>query len=387
MNAFGFVARSALHRRARAVFTLGSVVVAFLLFGLLMPLERMLQSRVDMANANRLVTTNKTSMMRPLPASYAERIAEVPGVVAVSHFTFFGAFHREPGNPVAAIATDPAKFAQMVEEVRFNNPADHARWLEDLSSVAIGRQLADRMGWAVGDLVPLYSNIYPRADGKPVWTFRVAAIFDAAGKDGNTDSLVMHHRYLDQARAFGTGTVGWYALRVQPERAVEVARAVDARFAKSQDETNTVTEKAFAQSFLRQVGDFGAMIGVALVLVFWTLLLITGNTMAQSVRERFADIAVLKALGCSDVRVAGFVVLESLLLVGAGGLIGLLLANVAIPVIASQTNQLLSSLRGDWRDWAQGVALMAAMALAIAALPAWRAVRQPVADGLNEALA
>lgn len=387
MTALGFVARCALHRRARAVFTLGSVVVAFLLFGLLMPLERMLQSRVDMANANRLVATNKTSMMRPLPASYAERITEVPGVVAVSHFTFFGAFYREPGNPVAAIATEPDKFAQMVEEVRFNTPADHARWLEDLSSVAIGRQLATRMGWAVGDLVPLYSNIYPRADGKPVWTFRVAAIFDAAGKDGNTDSLVLHHRYLDQARAFGTGTVGWYALRVQPERAVEVARAVDARFAKSQDETNTVTEKAFAQSFLRQVGDFGAMIGVALVLVFWTLLLITGNTMAQSVRERFADIAVLKALGCSEARVAGFVVLESLLLIGAGGLLGLALANVAIPVIASQTNQLLSSLRADWRDWAQGAALMAAMALAIAAVPAWRAARQPVSDGLNEALA
>ena len=124
------------------MFTLGSVVVAFLLFGLLMPIDRLLQSRVDMANANRLITTNKASMMRPLPLNYGDRIAQVPGVLAVSHFTFFGAFYREPGNPVAALATDPARFPSMFDEVRFNDKGDLARWIDDPSSVAIGRQLA-----------------------------------------------------------------------------------------------------------------------------------------------------------------------------------------------------------------------------------------------------
>lgn len=385
MTALGFVARCALHNRARAVFTLGSVAVAFLLFGLLMPLERMLQSRVDLANANRLITTNKASMMRPLPLNYRDRIAELRGVDEVSHFTFFGAFYREPGNPVAALATDPARFASMVEEVRYRNPQDLARWIDDPSSIAVGRQLAQRLGWSVGDLVPIYSSIYPRADGNPVWTFRVSAIFDAAGDKGSTDSMVLHHRYFDQARAFGSGTVGWFALRVTPERASEVARAVDQLFAKSHDETSTVTEKAFAQSFLRQVGDFGAMISVALVLVFWTLLLITGNTMAQSVRERFSQIAVIKALGFSNERVVGMVLLESLFIVVGGGLAGLLLAAVAVPVIATQSSQLLSTLQMSWRDWALGLALMLGAAALIAAVPAVWAARQRVTDGLSEA--
>ncbi|MEW6708012.1 MAG: FtsX-like permease family protein [Pseudomonadota bacterium] len=387
MSPVGFVVRHALQSRARAVFTLGSVVVAFLLFGLLMPLDRLLQSRVEMANVNRLITTNKTSMMRPLPVNYGERIGRVPGVTGVSHFTFFGAFYREPGNPVAALATDPARFPGMVEEVRFRDAGDLQRWIDDPSSVAIGRQLAQRMGWKVGDLVPIYSNIYPRADGKPVWLFRVAAIFDAAGANGNTDSMVLHYSLLDQARAFGSGTVGWYALRVAPERAGAVAQAVDALFAGSHDETSTVTEKAFAQSFLRQVGDFGAMIRVALVLVFWTLLLITGNTMAQAVRERFYDIAVLKALGFSEERVIGLVVLESLFIVGAGGIAGMALASAAIPIVASNTSQMLSALQGSWRDWAQALALMLGVALAIAALPALWVARRRLSAGLSEAMA
>lgn len=387
MKALAFVVHNVRHNRARAVFTLGSVVVAFLLFGLLLPLNRLLHARIDLANANRLITVNSASMMRPLPVSYGERIAKVPGVELVSNFTFFGAFYREPANAVAALATEANRFAHMVDEVRFRKPADLAAWIADPASVAIGRQLADRMGWKVGDLIPIYSSIYPRADGKPVWIFRVAAIFDAAGAHGSTDSMVLHYRYFDRARAFGNGTVGWYSLRVDPRHAVAVAHAVDRLFANSPDPTNTVTEKAFAQSFLRQVGDFGAMIDVALILVFWTLLLVTGNTMAQSVRERFSDIAVLKALGCSGERVVLLVGLESLVIVVAGGVVGLLLADLAIPLIAAQSNQLLSMLHASWHDWLLGLGLMVAVAATIAAVPALRAARQPVCDGLGEALA
>jgi putative ABC transport system permease protein len=199
--------------------------------------------------------------------------------------------------------------------------------------------------------------------------------------------MVMHYSYFDQARAFGTGTVGWYALRVAPDKAGEVAQAVDKLFADSHDETSTVTEKAFAQSFLRQVGDFGAMIRVALVLVFWTLLLITGNTMAQAVRERFYDITVMKALGFSEERVIGLVVLESLFIVVAGGLAGMALATGAIPIIASKSNQLLSALQGSWTDWAQALVLMVIVALVIAALPAVWVARRRLSAGLSEVMA
>ncbi len=388
MNALGLIASGLLHHKPRTVFTLGSVIVAFTLFGLLMPLERVLQSRIDMANANRLIVTNKASMMRPLPLNYGARIAEVGNVAMASHFTFFGAFYREPSNPVAALATDPAKFPAMVEEVQFRNASELDQWLKDPTGVAVGRQLADRLHWKVGDLVPIYSSIYTRADGNPVWTFRVATIFDAIGKDGNSDSMVINFNYFDEARSFGKGTVGWYALRIgAPAASGTTAKAIDALFDNSHDETSTVTEKAFAQSFLRQVGDFGSMITAALVLVFWTLVLITGNTMAQSVRERFSQIAVLKTLGFSEERVFAIVVGESLLLMFVGGCTGLLLALAAVPIIVSQTAQLLGMLSVSWLDWARGLALMAGIGALVAVLPAVQAVRQRVVDGLAEAAA
>lgn len=388
MTSFDLILRGVLHHKPRAVFTLGSVVVAFMLFGLLMPLERILQSRIDLANANRLIVTNKASIMRPLPVNYGDRIAKVDNVLMESHFTFFGAFYREPSNPIAALATDPAKFPAMVEEVVFRNAAEREQWAKDPTGVAVGRQLADRLGWKVGDLLPIYSTIYPRADGNPVWTFRVSTIFDAVGKDGNSDSMILNYTYFDEARAFGKGTVGWYAVRIRaPAGSGTTAKAIDALFDNSHDETSTVTEKAFAQSFLRQVGDFGSMITAALVLVFWTLVLITANTMAQSIRERFSQIALLKALGFCEERVFGIVVGESLLLMAVGGCLGMLLALAAIPIIVSQTAQLLSTLSVSWTDWALGFALMAAIGVLAAVVPAVQAVRQSAADGLSEAAA
>jgi putative ABC transport system permease protein len=388
VTSFGLIVRGVLHDKPRAVFTLGSVVVAFVLFGLLMPLQRLLHSRIDLANANRLVVTNKASMMRPLPVIHGERIAQVPNVALVSHFTYFGAFYREPSNPIAALVTDVAKFPAMVDEVEFRNAAERDRWTKDPTGVAVGRQLANRMNWKVGDLVPLYSTIYPRADGNPVWTFRVSAIFDAVGKDGNSDSMIVDYGYFDAVRAFGKGTVGWFALRIgSPAASGATAQAIDALFVNSHDETSTVTEKAFAQSFLRQVGDFGSMIAAALGLVFWTLALITANTMAHSIRERFSQIALLKALGFSEERVVGIVVGESLLLMGAGGCFGMLLALAAVPIIASQTAQLLSTLSVSWTDWALGLALMVGLGVMVALVPVVQAIRQSAIDGLCEAVA
>jgi putative ABC transport system permease protein len=375
------------YKRARTVFTVGSVVVAFLLFGLLLPLERIFSSQVQFADANRLVAINKTSFMRPLPVSYGERMAKIEGVEAVGHFTYFGAFYRDQSTPVAAVATDPALFERMVDEVRFD-PAQRERWLADPSSIAIGRQLADEFGWKVGDLVPLFSSIYQRQDGSPVWTFKVAAIFDSPSKDGNTKSLVIHYDYFDQARVLGKGTVGWFALRIADSRqAGRIAEAADALFVNSADATSTTTEKAFAQSFLRQVGDFGAMIATALALVFYTLILVTANTMAQSVRERFSDIAVLKTLGYTDRRVFFLVLGESLLIMLGGGCLGLLLAAIAIhEVVIRAQNQLLSTLRLSPQDCGWALLLMVAVSVIVAFVPAWRAARQNIVHALGEAV-
>jgi putative ABC transport system permease protein len=388
MGTLRMLLATVLYKRARTVFTVGSVVVAFLLFGLLMPLNRVFSSQVQFADANRLIVVNKTSFMRPLPVSYGERLAKVDGVDAVGHFTYFGAFYRDQSTPIAAIATDPARFEAMVEEVRFADPQARERWLANPAGIAIGRQLAQEFGWKEGDLVPLFSSIYQRQDGSPVWTFEVEAIFDSPGEDGNTKSLVIHYDYFDQARVLGKGTVGWYALRIHdPAQAGRIAEAIDASLVNSTEPTSTSTEKAFAQSFLRQVGDFGAMITTALALVFYTLVLVTANTMAQSVRERFPEIAVLKTLGYSDRRVFGLVLGESLLILLGGGCLGLLLAAIAIhEVVVRAQNQLLSTLHLGLSDCAWALALMLGVSVVVALVPAWRAARQNIVMALGEAV-
>lgn len=374
-------------KRTRAVFTIGSVVVAFLLFGLLLPLERVFTSRVEFADADRLIVTNKTSLMRPLPRSYGERLNEIDGVDLVGHYTFFGAFYRDPSQPVAAIVAEVDKFSRMVDEVVFTDEAARARWVANPVGIAVGRQLADQYEWKVGDLVPVYSTIYQRKDGSPVWMFKVETIFDARSKDGNTNSMVINYDYFDETRVLGKGTVGWYAVRIRDaHEAGVIAERIDAEFANSPHQTSTTTEKAFAQSFLRQVGDFSTMINVALLLVFWTVILVTANTMAQSVRERFSDIAVLQTLGYSDARVFVIVLGESLLILLLGGVSGMLLAGLAIPQIASRTDQLLSALQLNWRDCVLGLLLMITIALLVAAVPAWRAARQNIVDALGEAV-
>jgi len=383
-----FILRQALRRKLRAIFTIGSVAVAFLLFGLLMPIDRMFQSRIELANTHRLIVTNKASMMRPLPVSYAERIADVDNVQLVSHFTYFGAFYRDPSNQIAAIVTEPERFPQMVNEVEFRDRTHLDQWLKEPTGIAVGRQLADQYQWKVGDLVPIHSTIYAREDGSQAWTFRVSAIFDGAGKDADTNSMVINYRYFDTARAAGKGTVGWYALRIEDStQSAATAQQLDAVFKNSPDETSTVTEKAFAQSFLRQVGDFGIMLKVALGLVFWTLVLVTANTMAQSIRERFSEIAVLQTLGFDARRIFGLVVAESLLIMVGGGLIGLTVAALTVPLVAQSTEQLLSTLNVSVADWLYGIALMLMLGVLVAWLPAMRAAHQTVVSGLSEAVA
>lgn len=387
MNFSHLVLSNVFQKKPRAVFTVGSVVVAFLLFGLLLPLERVFNARMEFADADRLIVTNKTSLMRPLPVSYAERVKEVDGVLLVGHYTYFGAFYRDPSNQISAIVTEVEQFDTMVDEVVFRNREDHARWLENPAGIAVGRELSERFEWKVGDLVPVYSSIYQRSDGSSAWTFEIEAIFDGDSEDGNTNSMVINYGHFDRVRMSGQGTVGWYAVRIDDARNADaIAEAIDREFAGLPDQTSTTTEKMFAQSFLRQVGNFGSMITIALLLVFWTIILVTANTMAQSVRERFSDIGVLKTLGYSDARVFGIVLGESLVILVFGGCLGLAIAALLIPEIASRTDQLLGALHLSWRDCALGLALMIGLALLVALVPAWRAARQEIVTALREAV-
>jgi putative ABC transport system permease protein len=374
-------------RKARTSFTLLSVVVAFVLFAYLAAVKVAFRAGVDVAGADRLFTTHKTSLIQPLPKAYQEQIARVPGVVAVTHASWFGGIYQNPNTGFQGVfqaPVEPEAYLAMYPEFLVPAPQRQA-WLEDREGVLVGRKTAERYGWKVGDRVPVQGTIWRKKDGSKVWEFNVRGIYDGAEKGTDTTQFLFHYDYFDEARQFGEGIVGWYVVRIaEPTQAAEVGARIDAVFANSPNETKTVTEKALAQGFADQIGDIGAIIQWILAAVFFTLLLVAGNTMAQSVRERTAELAVLKTLGYSDGRVLALVLAESTFLAVLGGGLGLLLGSAAIAA-GDPTGGFLPVFYFPERDVVLGVVFVALLGFVTGILPALQAKRLRIVEALRRA--
>jgi putative ABC transport system permease protein len=337
---------------------------------------------VELAGADRLVTIHKVSLIQPLPVRYGDRIAALDGVVSVSHGSWFGGVYQDPKNFFAQVAVETESFLAMYPEYVLE-AAERERWLADRSGAVVGAALARRFGWKVGDRIPIQATIWPRADGSPAWEFTIDGIYEPAEKGVDDTQLFFHYVYLDEARAYGEGLVGWYWVQVaDPEAAPQVAAAVDRLFANSPAETKTATEKMFVQAFARQVGDIGAIVTAILSAVFFTILLVAGNTLAQSVRERTHELAVLKTLGFSDAAVAALVLAESFVYAVVGGGLGLALAWAVIER-GDPTGGLLPTFHLPPGDLAVGLAVAAGLALVAGFLPALEARRLTIAEALR----
>lgn len=365
--------------------TLLTVVVAFFLFGLLLSLDRVFNAGVKVDKADRLVVANAVTIMQPLPLAHEERIAATEGVAVVSRNVFFGGFYQDPANGLMAIATEPAAFLAILPEVVFADPEQRRRWLDDPATIAVGRSLAEKYDWKVGDLVPLYSFLYPRKGGSANWTFRVAAIFDSTEKAGNTNSLLIHYAYLDEERAHARRTVGWYNVRVKdPRQAQQVARRIDALFANSPYETHAATEATFAQELIKQVGDFGLIVRMAMIAVFFTLVLVAANSMIHSVNERVGELATLKALGASDASAALSVFAEAVSIIAVGAALGTVVNYLVVPRIAAYSVT-LSSLSFRWHDLTWVALAVLALGVLVSLAPAHQAYRVDTASDLGRA--
>ncbi|HJQ99470.1 MAG TPA: ABC transporter permease, partial [Candidatus Polarisedimenticolaceae bacterium] len=288
-------------RKARTIFTLLSIVVAFVLFSYLAAVRVAFSAGVDVAGADRLFTTHKTSIIQPLPKSYEDQIARVPGVTLVTHASWFGGIYQDANKGFQGVfqgPIEPEKYLAMYPEFKVDD-AQKKAWIEDREGVLVGETTAKRYGWKVGDRVPINGTFWRKKDppGSTIWEFNVRGIY-TGGKGVDTTQFLFHYDYFDEARQMGQGIVGWYMVRIDdPKKTTEISKAIDALFENSPAETKTVTEKALAQSFADQIGDIGAIIQWILAAVFFTLLLVTGNTIAQSVRERTNELAVLKTVG------------------------------------------------------------------------------------------
>jgi putative ABC transport system permease protein len=374
-----------LRRKTRTVFTLISVIAAFLLFGLLNSVRDAFASAGrNVAGASRMITISKESFVVSLPKSLEAQIRSVPGVSAVTYANWFGGYYQEAKNQLVTEAVAPNYFDLYPE---FKLPAAELRaFHSDRAGAVAGESLARRFHWKLGDKIPIQATIFPQKDGSNTWTFDLVGIYHVEDSrlKGEEGALFFNWDYFDQAAAFGGGTAGWYIERVaHPKQADRVARAIDALSANSDHETKTQSEDAFTAAFVSQFADIGLIVGSIMGAVFFTLILLTGNTMAQAVRERVPELAILKTLGFSNRGVLGLVLAESALLLVLGGAIGLGLAAIAVNGIRQKLGPQIPMLPVGAEAWFSGLALMIAIGLLVGALPARRGMRLRIVDALS----
>ena len=383
MTRSSFVIANLFRRRTRTILTLLSVIMAFLLFGLLQSVNTIFNSGADFVGATRLFTQARVSFTSPLPISMLPKLEAVPGVARVAYQSWFGGVWQE-NTPLIMFALDPQRYRDVYPEWVMPE-AQWQAFIHTRTGMIAGKQIAEQYGWKVGQKVPINSNIYPQKNGSKAWIFDLVGVFDGKDEDWKkrTNLAFIQQDYFDEANQFGVkGRENFFILKLtDSNRAQQVARTVDAMFENSPDETKTQTEKDFNISFVKQIGDIGLIVRWILFAVFFTLLLVVGNTMAQSVRERIPELAVLKTLGFSDGSVLGFVLAEAFALCLAGGLLGLLLASIAGAMVEKGTGGQFQ-LTVDYRVWLIGIAVIALMSLAVGLLPGLRARRLRIVDAL-----
>ncbi|WP_417471569.1 ABC transporter permease [Luteimonas mephitis] len=368
--------------KTRTALTLLSVVAAFLLFGMLDSVRVAFNSGGSVEGANRLVVASRLSITQSLPVNLLPQIQSIPGVRKVTYAMWFGGIYQDPKNFFPNFSVAPNFFDVYSE---YEVPPEQLKAFQDTrTGAAVGEALAKKFGWKLGDTIPLQATIFPRG-GSNDWPLQLKAIFRAKDRNnvGAENQLMMNWKYFDESNDYIKSQVSWYTVQLaDASQASRVARAIDALSANSDHETKSQSESAFQQAFAKQFADIGLIVTSIMGAVFFTLLLLTGNTMAQAVRERVPELAVLKTLGFKDGTVLVLVMVESMLLVTLGGLVGLGLAAVIMPGVAAASGGMIALPKVPTQTWLVGLGLMLAIGVVVGLLPALRAKRLKIVDAL-----
>lgn len=321
MNIFTFVRKSLFRHKLRVTLTIFSLTTAFLLFILLRSVAVVFEAGWAELDESRMQTTSKYSMIQMLPLSYGPQIAATDGVKAVTHASWFGGSFKEGDTSVATFAVDPDTYFQVYND--FGVKPEHLEKFQSTRTGALApASLLERYEWEIGQQIPCTSTIFPGSNDEP-WTFELVGTY--SGPNSNSDgflAVLFDYRYLHET--YDLGSVGWYVFSIDdPQRSTEIAQEIDSKFANSFDETSTMTESEGAREFMSQWGDVSLMVTGILSAVFFTMVLLTMNTMIQSYRERIPELAVLKTIGFSNTKVAFFMIFEGLLLSGLSAFLGI----------------------------------------------------------------
>ncbi|MGA2708787.1 MAG: ABC transporter permease [Steroidobacteraceae bacterium] len=383
MKYFPLIWASLWRKRTRTIFTLLSIVVAFLLFGVLETVDyAFAHPNTGTSGANLLITLNKYSITLSLPFSDGQEIRAVPGVAEVTWLTWFGAYYQEPKNFVFALPIDIDTYLGIHKGDFVFDDAQMQAFRNSRDGALVNTELMKTRGWKVGDRIPLHSTIWTQKNGSLDWTFVIVGVFDVTDptqRGQQALTFLFHYDFFDEARSFGKGTIGWYEERVEDAaQSAAISARIDALFANSSNETKTQPAKDFALAFMKQLGDIGFILRAILGAVFFTLLFLTGNTMMQSVRERIPELAVLKTLGFTDANLLGLVLAESLLLCAIGALLGLAASYGALPIIKEG----LQGVELSPLALLPGIGVAVLLALIVGLPPALRAKRLNIVDAL-----
>jgi putative ABC transport system permease protein len=334
---------------------------------------------VEVAGIDRLVLINKVTLILPLPISYKQKIQNTPGVEEVTHETWFNGAYQQPSNVLSTMAVEPDSFLKIYSEFKVP-PEQIANWLKDRQGAIVGKDLAAKYGWKLGDRVPLLGTLW---QPKEPWQFNIDGIYDS-GQNIDKTQFFFRYDYLDENRSItsAANTVGWYIVKINdPSRAAELGQTFDAMFANSGAETKTTTEKGFIEGFAKQIGDIGLITVAIASVVLFMFGLIAASTMVQSVRERTSELAVLKTLGFTDTKILALVLAESLFITVGGGGLGLIAAWLIVQR-GDPTGQLPIFVLPQ-ADIVAGIVLMVLMGLVAGVAPAVGAMRLQITDALR----
>ncbi|WP_430432138.1 ABC transporter permease [Oceanicaulis sp.] len=384
MNDLTLIRKSLFRKKTRAILLILSIMTAFLIFGALASIDRVLNSSEELSRADRLVTVNKINFTQSMPFAYWGRVQGVDGVQAITHASWFGGYFQDVRNFVQSFVVDMDSYLVVYPELEM--PADQRAALsERRDCVAVGADLAEQYEWSVGDRFPLSSNIWRQNDSSSAWDVEVCAIMTTEDQDIPTNYLLMQYDYYNEALAFNRDQIGWMIMLTgDPVINDAVSQRIDDMFANSPAETETTTEAAFSQAFVEQLGNIGLILSLVVSAAFATILMIVGTTMVMAINERTKEVGVMKTLGFSSSRIFTHVLSESVLLSLVGGLLGLGVAVLMLGGIAEVAGGQLPGLGVSRETWLQALLLMIGFGLVTGFVPALNAMRLKIVDALGK---